>query len=234
MLNQKDLITQNIKILSTKNVSSIPDNDGDDDYIFGPLTCEGGGVFKKGVAIGIQEKMVGGLLIYDNENFYGFSEKYGLSLLSSHPEYIELSLPENYFAEERNKIHPVGNNDFKDLKETIKESDLKKTLNIDILIKEASNFFIIIPDLYEKSKFQLIFDINFIYDINSIISNISLVFINQSSKIINFVIKNDNCFYESGFPKNDDCKIDGNNIFKINLEVITPNNFLLSKNIYTK
>jgi len=199
MLNQKDLITQNIKILSSKNVSVIPDNDGDDDYIFGPLTCEGGGVFKKGVAIGIQEKMVSGLLIYDNENFYGFSEKYGLCLLSNHPEYIELSLPENYFAEENNKIQPVGANDFKDLKESIKN----KNLNIDILIKDASNFFIMIPNLYEKTKFQLTFDINFIYDMNTIISQISLVFINESGKMINMSINNDNCYYDSGFSKDE-------------------------------
>jgi len=229
MLSQKDLITQNIKILSTKNVSSIPDNEGGDDYIFGPLTCEGGGVFKKGVAIGIQEKMVGGLLIYDNENFYGFSEKYGLSLLSTHPEYIELSLPENYFAEEKNKIQPVGSNDFKDLQETIKN----KSLNIDILIKDASNFYIIIPKLYENTKFQLAFIINFIYNMNTIISQLSLVFINESGKIINFEIKNDNCYYEAGFIKSD-FSIDGNSVFKISLEVITPNNFVVSKNIYRK
>ena len=106
MLNKKDIICGNLKILSSKEVSSIPNNghNEEDDYLFGALTVEGGCAFKKGVSIGMQDKMVSGLIIYDNENFYGFSEKYGLSLMSPHLEYIELSLPNNFFQNnEKNK-----------------------------------------------------------------------------------------------------------------------------------
>ena len=49
MLNQKDIVAQNIKILSGKNVSVI--NNNDEDYIFSALTVEGGGAFKKGISI---------------------------------------------------------------------------------------------------------------------------------------------------------------------------------------
>jgi hypothetical protein len=63
--------------------------------------------------------MVPGLIIYDNENFYGFSEKYGLSLLSPHSEYSELLIPNNIFENKsNNKLQPVQNNgdNFQNLK----------------------------------------------------------------------------------------------------------------------
>ena len=67
MLNQKDIIARNIKIINDKDISIINNND-DENYLFSALTVEGGGVFKKGIAIGMQEKMVPGLIIFDNEN----------------------------------------------------------------------------------------------------------------------------------------------------------------------
>ena len=188
MLNKKDIICGNLKILSSKEVSSIPNNgpNEEDDYLFGALTVEGGCAFKKGVSIGMQDKMVSGLIIYDNENFYGFSEKYGLSLMSPHSEYIELSLPDNFFKNnEKNKLQPsmptLNNSLLVDLKDT--EKNINKNLNIDIQIKDSSNFYIVIPENYSKSTFTLTFDITFIYDLNSIISNISLAFINNSNKL---------------------------------------------------
>ena len=93
MFHSKDILAENIKILNTKDVSII--NNNDEDYIFSALTVEGGGVFKKGLAIGMQEKMIPGLLLYDDENFYGFSEKHGLSMLSA-VSYTHLTLPTIY------------------------------------------------------------------------------------------------------------------------------------------
>ena len=169
MFNQKDILAQNIKILNEKEVSII--SNPDEDYLYGALTVEGGGVFKKGLAIGMQEKMISGLLIYDDENFYGFSEKYGLSLLSPHPEYNELSIPNNIFEnkDSRNTLQPVQKNteNFQNLKETDKIEN--KNLNIDLQIKDSNNFYIVIPDDYSNSKFILTFDITYIYDLNSII-----------------------------------------------------------------
>ena len=170
MLNQKDIVAQSIKILSEKNVSVI--NNNDEDYIFSALTVEGGGSFKKGISIGIQDKMVSGLLIYDTENFYGYSEKYGLCLLSNHPEYNELLIPPSIFdkKDDRNVLQPSPKENsihFQNLKETDKIEN--KSLNIDLHIKDSNNFYIKIPRNYSENKFILTFDITFIYDDDTVI-----------------------------------------------------------------
>ena len=229
MQSQRDITVQNIKILNDKEVSIINNND-DEDYIFSALTVEGGGVFKRGLSIGMQEKMIPGLMIYDQENFYGFSEKYGLLLLSTHPDYNQLDIPESIF-EIKNTLQPVQKNSsehFQNLKDTDKGEN--KNLNIDIEIKDINNFFIIIPQDYNLTKFILTFDINYIFDLNSIISNLSLVFINESNKSTFFNITNNNCYYENNFTNN----IEKNSITKIYLEVINSNYFIISKKIFTK
>ena len=228
---QKDIIVKNIRVLSDKEVSVI-NNYVDDDYIFAALTVEGGGSFKKGISIGIQDKMVNGLIIYDNENFYGFSEKFGLSLLSQHNEYTYLEIPDNIFDDESiiNKLQPVGDDkssNFKDLKDTEKN----KSLNIDLNIKDVNNFYIIIPKIYENNGFNLTFNINYVYDLNSIISNLTLSFINESNKNANFKIINDNFYYEDN---NFNSIILGNCINKLNMEVINENYFMINTKIYKK
>lgn len=227
-MNQKDIISQNIKILSNREVSII--NNDDEDYIYASLTCEGGGSFKKGISIGLQEKMVPGLLIYDNENFYGFSEKNGLSLLSTHPEYSELFIPNNIF-EDKNVLQPVQPNEsehFRNSKETDKIEN--KNLNIDLEIKDTNNFYIIIPNTYNLSKFILTFDISYIYDMNTIISNLSLVLVNESNKSVFFKIKNTNCYYKDNFSN----EITKNSIVKISLDVINKDYFIVDKSSYLK
>jgi len=229
MLNQKDIIAQNIKILNDKDISIITHDD--EDYIFSALTVEGGGVFKKGIAIGIQQKMIPGLLMYDNENFFGYSEKYGLTLLSNHPEYTELELPENIFdtKEGRNILQPVQKNTsehFQNLKETEKIEN--KNLNIDLQIGDSSNFYIIIPENYSAPKFVLTFDITYIYNLNSIISNLSLVIINESNKPAFFKITN-KCYYGKDFNN----ELSQKSITKINLEIITENHFIVTTGGYS-
>lgn len=225
MFNQKDIITKSLKIVGNQDISVINNVDGQN-YIFSALTCEGGGVFKKGISIGIQDKMIPGLIIYDEENFYGFSDKHGLSLLSTHPEYIELNIPDSIF-DNKNILQPIDKNQsehLQNLQDTIKE----KRLNIDIEIKDTNNFYITILDNYSLSKFMLIFDISFLYDLNTIISNISLVIINKSNKSLFFDIKNDNCYFEENF-KNEVLK---NSVYKIHCEVINEDNFLISSKIF--
>ena len=227
MLNQKDIIARNIKIVSDKEVSII--NNDDDDYLFSALTVEGGGVFKKGVAIGMQEKMAPGLIIYDEENFYGFSEKYGLLLLSQHLEYNKLEIPISIFENRIDKIQPVQSNQsesFQNLKDTI----IDKNLNIDLQIKDISNFYIVIPKEYDTSKFKITFDIKYIYDLNTIISNLSLVFVNESNKNAYINITNNNCYYENNFNNEIEQK-SANNIY---LEIISNDCFLISKKKFTK
>jgi len=227
MLNQRDIFTKTLRILDTKDVLLVENEDNTEDYIFSALTCDGGGVFKKGISIGMQNKMVPGLLMYDNENFYGFSEKYGLSLLSTHPEYIQIDIPNNVFIEnEVNKLQPIKNGtteNFQNLKDT--EKNKIKVLNIDLDIKDSNSFYIIIPNEYNTSKSFINFDISFIYSLNTIISNISLVLINESNKSIFFKITNKNCFFESEFPN----EIHKRKIFRINVEVINNDYFLITK-----
>ena len=62
--------------------------DEDNNYNSGTLTCLGGASFHKGLSIGMQDRMVNGLLIYDDENFFGYSEKNGLILLSLNYDFI--------------------------------------------------------------------------------------------------------------------------------------------------
>jgi hypothetical protein len=230
MFSQKDIIAKNIKIINEKEVSII--NNDDEDYIFSALTVEGGGVFKKGIAIGMQEKMVPGLIIYDSENFFGFSEKYGLSLISTHPEYIELSIPDTIFESksDRNVIQPTNKNseNFQNLKDTEKIEN--KSLNIDLELKDTNNFYIIIPENYDNTKSILSFNITYIFDLNTIISNISLIIINKSQKDAFFKITNDNCYYEDNF----DNILSKKSINKIFLEIINNNYFIINKKKYNK
>jgi len=230
MFSQKDIIAKNIKVINEKEVSII--NNDDEDYIFAALTVEGGGVFKKGIAIGMQEKMVPGLIIYDSENFFGFSEKYGLSLISTHPEYIELSIPDSIFEikSDRNVIQPTNKNseNFQNLKDT--EKIESKSLNIDLELKDTNNFYIIIPENYENNKSILSFNITYIFDLNTIISNISLVIINRSQKDAFFKITNDDCYYEDNF----DNILSKKSINKIFLEIINNNYFIINKKKYNK
>jgi hypothetical protein len=229
MYSHKNIILNSIKIIGNKDTTIINDNENDFNYVMSSLTCDGGGYFKKGITIGMQDKMIPGLIIYDSENFYGFSEKNGLSLLSTHPEYNELNIPTSVFEnkEIKNIIQPT-NKDSKNFNNLVETKNENKNLNIDIEIKDTNNFYIIIPIIYSESEFIITFDITYIYDLNSIISNLSLVFINKSNKIVYFKIINDNCYYEDSFTND----ININSITKINVEVINDNYFLFTKKIY--
>lgn len=229
MLNQKDIVAKNIKILSDKEVSVI--NNDDEDYLFSALTVEGGGVFKKGIAIGMQEKIVPGLIIYDEENFYGYSERYGLLLLSKYPDYNKLEMHSSIFENKIEKIQPIQSNNQIDTFQNSKDSKTgNKNLNIDLQIKDISNFYIIIPIEYDFSNFEITFDIKYIYDLNSIVSNLSLVIINESNKNSYINIINNNCYYENKFNN----ELKPNSVNKIYLEIINSNYFLISQTKFTK
>ena len=227
MFHSKDILAENIKILNTKDVSII--NNNDEDYIFSALTVEGGGVFKKGLAIGMQEKMIPGLLLYDDENFYGFSEKHGLSMLSVHHEYNELEIPDSIFETktDRNILHPTIKGDtFQHAKET--EKNESKQIHIDLQIKDTSYFYLILPEKYSFQKSILTFDITCIYDINSIVSHVSLYIINQSAKNANIHITNPNCYYDISFQN----EIEKKSIVQIYIDIIPPDYYMIRKNVF--
>lgn len=235
-MNQKDLILKSLKITDTKDVSVIygKNKDQEEEYIFSGLTCQSGAAIHKGISIGFQDKMVPGLMIYDDENFYGYSEKYGLTLLSNHHEYQYLEIPDDIYMTDSdksiNRLQPTPQNTsehFKNLSDTDKVD--KKNINVDIEVRDVSNFYITIPNEYSNNNMIITFDITYIYNLDTIISNLSLVIINESTKSVYFRIINTNCYYESGFEN----EITKKSIHKINLEIINPNYFLITKKHFT-
>ena len=180
---QKDAVISTLKVTS----------ENDD-----ALLIKGGGIIKKGIVLGMREEMTSGLLVYDGENFYGFSEKFGISLLSPHTEFIPLLIPEN-----------------------------KKKLTIDIDIKECNNFSVQIPESYEKK--DICFTIHPIFTLNSIVYEISIVFINTTQTTFLFEIDSEASIYGQ-FDKT----IIPNACTKIHIDIVNSFTFLCEKKVYPK
>ena len=162
----------NTLVLSGKKDVFPMNNDGEN-YNYGTLTCLGGGSFHKGLSIGMQDKMVSGLLIYDDENFYGYSEKNGLMILSNNLDFKELEMP-------------------------VFDSSLEKQekiLNIDLTFRDITNYYISIPKEIEQFDIQLIFNITFIYDEESAVNNLNFYIMNDYKKDVKINIKNNNIYY---------------------------------------
>ena len=177
-MNSKNENVNTLKIINQREVYQIKDED--EKINFGSLTCFGGGAFHQGLSVGMQDKMVPGLLVYDNENFYGFSEKHGLSLLSENKEFKELEMP-RFDSSLENK---------------------QKELNIDLTLIDIQNFYIRIPNEIERFNIDLHFNLNFNYNDESIINKINIYFINDTQKNVKFILKNKNMY-----KKGDDFKI---------------------------
>ena len=221
-----DLNVNFLNVLNNKDVIHI-----DNDVFKGALTVEGGGVIKKGLKIGYQEKMVSGLLIYDNENFFGYSDKYGLTLLSKHNDYTQLIIEKDFFEKsDIQKISPIQTNGGKDMVKN-NSTDLNKIIPIklDIEFKDLSNFYLTIPALYSNKQFNLNIDLELLINKECLITNITIAIINESSKNVSYKFINNNCYYQKGF----DNIVNGNNIVKINVELIDKKYFLISHLIYS-
>ena len=160
-----------LKLTSKKEVNEIKSNN--DNYNYGSFTCLGGGSFHKGLSVGMQDKMVPGLIVYDEENFYGFSEKNGLNLLSHNNDYKELEFP-------------ILDKQFQ---------DQKKDLNIDLTCVDLNNYYIIIPKSIDEYNIKLNLNITFIYNDESIINELQLNIINPNKQNINIQLKNKNAYY---------------------------------------
>lgn len=182
-MNNKNENLNTLKILNNKEVYEIKN----DEYKmnFGSFTCFGGGAFHHGLSLGMQERMVPGLLIYDNENFYGYSEKHGLILLSENKEFKELEMP-RFDSSFQNK---------------------KKELNIDLNLGDIQNFYIKIPNEIERYNIDLVFNLNFNYDDESIINKVNIFFINDTQKNIQFIFKNKNIYKKGDDYKNNQASI---------------------------
>ena len=196
----------NTLLLSGKKEVFSINNDGEK-HNYGTLTCLGGGSFHNGLSIGMQDKMVNGLLIYDDENFFGYSEKNGLVLLSLNNDFRELEIP-------------ILDN---------KSEKKERILNIDLTFRDISNYYINIPDTIDKYDIALVFKINFIYDDESLINQINFHIINDNKKDIKYDIINKNIYYSSTkFKKNN------NSIIKFNLNYIDNEHIICNIDKYTK
>lgn len=201
----KDTKLNTLLLNNKKEVFSI--NNDSEKYNYGTLTCLGGGSFHKGLSIGMQDKMVNGLLIFDDENFFGFSEKNGLILLSLNHDFRELEIPLLDSNSENNE----------------------KILNIDLTFRDIINYYLKIPDTIDKHNISLIFNINFIYDDESLINQINFHIINDNKNDIKFNIKNNNIYFSGNkFKKNN------NSIIKFILNYIDNNHLLCNIDKYTK
>ena len=155
----------------------------------------------------MQDRMVNGLLIYDDENFFGYSEKNGLILLSLNYDFKELEMP--IFDENLGKQ--------------------EKTLNIDMTFRDIINYYINIPNSIDKYDISLIFNIKFIYDEESLVNEINFHIINDNKKEIKYNIVNDNIYYNSAkFKKNN------NSIIKLNLNYIDSQHIICNTEKYVK
>ena len=201
----KNNIFDSLILNNEKEVFSVNNNNNKKNM--STLTCFGGASIHKGLSIGMQDKMVDGLLIYDDENFFGYSNKNGLILLSLNHDFKELELP-------------------------IFDSNLKnseKTLNIDLTFRDIINYYIVIPNSIEKYNISLIFNIKFIYDDESLVNQINFHIINDNKKEIQYNISNNNIYYSSSkFKKNN------NSIIKINVNYIDIEHMICNIEKYTK
>lgn len=181
-------------------------NDGEN-YNHGTLTCLGGGSFHKGVSIGMQDRMVNGLLIFDDENFFGYSQKNGLILLSINYDYKELEMP--------------------NMDSNLEKQE--KILNIDLTFRDIINYYINLPNTIDKYNISLVFNIKFIYDDESLVNQINFHIINDNKKEIQYNISNNNIYYSSSkFKKNN------NSIIKFNVNYIDIEHMICNIEKYTK
>ncbi len=214
MSKKIDIVANKIIIQNDREISPIID--GDDVNYFSSLTVHGGAVFGKGVKLGMQDKMIPGMLFYDNENFYGFSEKHGLCLLSAHSEYQEIVLPESLFIKKQQEN--ANNNSLSAIR-----------LNIDLSFKDFPHVFLRIPDFYERVPSTLFFLIQLIVDMNSIISKIDFVIVNPTNKKCSFDFQNQNLFVQKPFIK----ELEPNSVMKLTIDFVPPY-FIISQNIYAR
>jgi hypothetical protein len=218
MYKNKDSIINTLTIKNTKEVSTIY-NEDQEDYIHSSLTCSGGGVFNKGVCIGMQEKMNSGLLLYDNENFYGFSDKFGLVLLSNNNEYRELEIEE------------IKNNTLQPIQPGNTNSIENKKITLNIYIKDNPNFHIIIPNNVNE-LFLFEFNIQYIINDETMISKLNIIFINKSNKNIKINHIGNNLYFKK---ENKIINIDENmnNIIKYDIDIISNEYILISSEKFT-
>jgi hypothetical protein len=246
----KQLDVTYMKVTGSQPVSEFVANDTI--YRNGALQVRGGAYIEKGLKIGNQEQVCNGMLFYDGENFYGHSEKLGTTLLSNHTISSELPLPLSIFEnmvskggkEKKYTITAAQNNltktstqefigDNNQDKEDQEEKEiLKKNISVDIMMKDIKNFYIIIPQIYQNTNFDLQLRVTFLFDENSYINDASLHILNQTSKKLYVYIDNDSryVYYETNFTN----IVKERSVCMVDIKRITPQFLLISSSSYHK
>ncbi len=222
-MNSRNPILQSLKITSSEEVQVIDNPMHDKIHVMAPLQVEGGASFGKGIKIGVQENLVGGMMVYDGENFLGFSEKFGLTLLSQHHQSTFLEIPPSIFQKKILPTPPTQTGDDR----KFQELDGIKKMNMALEIKDISTFYMKIPEIYGMATFHLFFQIEFFFEENHFVSEIRLYMINESKKEISFDFmekKNVTLHFQKGFQK----KLHGFEIREIKIHRVSPQHLFIS------
>ena len=212
MARLKDGSFHQLTITNTKEVSTIYHEDSSD-YIHGSLTCEGGAAFHKGVSVGMQEKMNSGLLLYDEENFYGFSDKYGLILLSNNCEYRELEIEE------------IKNSALRPSNPQEKTKSIEqKNIQLNLFVKDNPNFYIIIPENYNELV-KLHFIIQYIINDETMLSRVNLIIFNHRNQNIQVTHQGNQIYLDEHYNINENKK----QALKFTIDIISNQYILISK-----
>lgn len=220
-MNSRNPIVQSLKVISNDEVRVVEDPVHERITTFAPLHVEGGASIGKGLKIGVQENLVGGMMVYDGENFLGFSEKFGLTLLSQHHQSMNLEIPLSIFQK---KILPsVPSQSGDDRK--FQELEGTKKMNMELEIKDISTFYIKIPEVYGTVNFNLFFQIELYFEENHFVSEVRLYMINESKKSISFDFQNKiKIFYQKGFQKS----LDAHQIREIKIHRVSHQHLFIS------
>ena len=154
---------------------------------FGPFIVNGGSIFKKGMIVGMQDKMVNGLLFYDKQNFYGYSEKYGICLLSPHFEYQQIE-----YEVETPKRSPIQTTYGHDTYQTTTPSPVP----LEIVFQDSMNYYVLVEEMLHP-----VFELELFYDLNSIVPCVQLVFINRGKYPCRILFKNKNVYLNQSVPE---------------------------------
>lgn len=196
-----DGIFHTLKITNKEEVNSFDNKKTGEVQTIAPLIVEGGASFNKGIKLGIQENLIPGLIIYDGENFLGFSEKFGLCLLNTYSHSTYLELPTTIFQQEKRMIQSKQSGHFNEEKERDTKEKTIKNLKIEIEVKEIPTFYVVIPEIHNYTSFELNFDIHLIFGESQFLSQVDIIFINESSRDISFQIQNEKIRYEKEFDR---------------------------------
>ncbi len=226
-MNRKDLIVHSLRITNQDDTNVYENPSNGKIFPISPLIIEGGASIQKGLQIGLQENLVAGLMIYDGENFLGFSEKFGLTLLGINHQSMYLEIPESVF---KKKIQPMQSNTIHDEKKGMEEGIETKRLKMDIEIKDISSFYMKIPRLYEMSNFHLQFMVECIFPENRFVSEFYIIWVNESNKKVSFdfVQKGEKIHYANLFRKT----VHENEIMELKIRKINQQYLLISQIFY--